>query len=67
VARQHVNGTVVVDLNHSHETLFTSTFGDWFRLNLAKTIEDAICRTTCLIRVSRTIRVPGYHRARRAS
>jgi hypothetical protein len=29
-----------------------STFGDWFLLNLAKTIEDAICHTTCLIKVS---------------
>jgi hypothetical protein len=45
---------------------------DWYHtmlahLNLAKTIEDAICRTTCLTKVRWTLRVPGYHRARRAS
>jgi hypothetical protein len=28
-----------------------STFGDWFHLNLAKTIEDTICHTTCLTKV----------------
>jgi hypothetical protein len=25
-----------------------STFGDWFHLNLTKTIEDTICHTMCL-------------------
>jgi hypothetical protein len=36
-------------------------------LNLAKTIEDAICCTTCLTKVSWTLRVPGYHCTRQAS
>jgi hypothetical protein len=39
VACQHVNGAVMVDLNHSHEI-----FNIWWliHLNLAKTIEDVI-------------------------
>jgi hypothetical protein len=49
VACQHVNGTVVVDLNHSHETFNIRRL---IPLNLAKTIEDAICCTTCLTKVS---------------
>jgi hypothetical protein len=44
-----------------------STFGNWFCLNLAKTIEDAICHTTCLTKVSWTLRVMGYHCACQAS
>jgi hypothetical protein len=44
VACHHVNGTIMVDLNHSHEH---STFGNWFHLNLAKTIEDMIFCITC--------------------
>jgi hypothetical protein len=47
VAHQHVNGTV-----YCHEwfesLMKCSTFGDWFHLNLTKTIEDTICHTTWL-------------------
>jgi hypothetical protein len=38
VACQHVNGTIVIDLNHSNKC---STFGDWFHiLNPLKGVHD---------------------------
>jgi hypothetical protein len=46
VACQHVNGTIMVDLNHSHETF---NIQQLIHLNLAKSIEDTICHTICLI------------------